>query len=75
MQKKCKKYKESDFNHATRDLFDAIEKGNYLKWDLHVQVMQLEETDSLDLIRWDPTESLVEASFPTNGSRDNDVKS
>ncbi|WP_116290350.1 catalase, partial [Klebsiella pneumoniae] len=62
--KEVQEVQGKDFNHATRDLFDAIEKGNYPKWDLHVQVMQLEETDSLDFDPLDPTKVWPEDRFP-----------
>ncbi|MCG6197867.1 catalase, partial [Anoxybacillus sp. LAT_38] len=28
-----------DFNHATRDLYEAIEAGNFPQWDLYVQIL------------------------------------
>ncbi len=31
--KEVQEVQGKDFNHATRDLFDAIEKGNHPKWD------------------------------------------
>ncbi|OSY16287.1 Catalase [Bacillus mycoides] len=62
--KEVEQVQGKDFNHATRDLFDAIEKGNYPKWDLHVQVMQLEEMDSLDFDPLDPTKVWPEDRFP-----------
>jgi catalase len=53
-----------DFNHATRDLYNAIELGNYPKWDLHVQIMQVDETDSLDFDPLDATKVWPEDRFP-----------
>ncbi|MFC4076798.1 catalase [Salinithrix halophila] len=40
-----------DFQHATRDLFDNIEKGNYPMWDLYVQLMDPKDLDNFE---WDP---------------------
>lgn len=28
-----------EFNHASRDLYEAIENGDYPEWDLYVQVL------------------------------------
>ncbi|WP_242307583.1 catalase KatB [Bacillus cereus group sp. BfR-BA-01524] len=62
--KEVQEVQGKDFNHATRDLFDAIEKGNHPKWDLHVQVMQLDEMDTLDFDPLDPTKVWPEDRFP-----------
>ena len=51
-----------------------MQSKNYPKWDLHVQVMQLDEMDSLDFDTRS-NESMARRSLPINGSRDNDVKS
>ena len=38
-----------DFNHATRDLYDAIENGDFPQWELHVQLMPIEHLERLRL--------------------------
>ncbi|MCH5584946.1 catalase [Shimazuella sp. AN120528] len=44
-----------DFNHATRDLFDHIEKGDFPEWDLYVQVFPVAEEDAfIDKFEFDP---------------------
>ena len=43
-----------DFNHMTRDLIDAIGKGNYPKWDLYVQVLQPSQLAGMD---YDPLDA------------------
>ncbi|WP_028402967.1 catalase [Ectobacillus panaciterrae] len=53
-----------DFNHATRDLHDAIKRGDFPKWDLYVQIMQQDETDSLDFDPLDATKVWPEDRFP-----------
>ncbi|MCS1350460.1 catalase [Mechercharimyces sp. CAU 1602] len=53
-----------DFNHATRDLFNHIEQGNYPEWDLHVQIMRPEEMDSFDFDPLDATKMWPEDQFP-----------
>ena len=40
-----------DLGHASKDLHDAIERGEYPKWDLYVQLMSDDEHPELD---WDP---------------------
>ena len=41
----------NDLGHASKDLFEAIETGNYPKWDLYVQMMDDTDHPELD---WDP---------------------
>ena len=43
--------KGNDPDHATRDLFDAIERGEYPSWRLEMQIMTPEETEKY---RFDP---------------------
>jgi len=53
-----------DFNHATGDLFDSIEAGNFPEWDMLIQVMSDDAHDELD---WDPldvTKLWPEDQFP-----------
>ncbi|MFJ7748784.1 catalase [Arthrobacter sp. NPDC097144] len=40
-----------DLGHASKDLYEAIESGNYPKWDLYVQMMDDHDHPELD---WDP---------------------
>ncbi|MDR6225124.1 catalase [Desmospora profundinema] len=53
-----------DFQHATRDLFDHIEKGDYPKWDLYVQIMKPEELDRYEWDPLDPTKVWPEDLYP-----------
>ncbi|RFB35946.1 catalase [Brevibacillus sp. VP] len=53
-----------DFNHATRDLYDHIEAGDFPKWTLYVQIMPVNELDSLDYDPLDPTKIWDEQSYP-----------
>ncbi|EMY32502.1 catalase [Arthrobacter crystallopoietes BAB-32] len=41
----------TDTGHASKDLFEAIERGDHPKWDLYVQLMSDDEHPELD---WDP---------------------
>ncbi|GMK41803.1 hypothetical protein PCCS19_48620 [Paenibacillus sp. CCS19] len=54
----------SDYSHATRDLYAAIENGEYPQWELHVQVMTLEAADRLPFDPLDPTKIWPEEQFP-----------
>ncbi len=40
-----------DLGHASKDLYEAIESGNYPQWDLYVQLMDDHDHPELD---WDP---------------------
>lgn len=53
-----------DFNHATGDLYDSIERGEFPEWDMFIQVMDDHEHPELD---WDPldvTKLWPEDQFP-----------
>lgn len=53
-----------DFNHATRDLYEAIELGNYPEWELHVQLMPVEHVDRYAFDPLDPTKVWPEDMYP-----------
>ncbi|KGX93980.1 catalase [Pontibacillus halophilus JSM 076056 = DSM 19796] len=53
-----------DFNHATRDLYDHIENGNYPEWDLYVQMMNPADYDELSYDPLDPTKVWNEDDYP-----------
>jgi catalase len=53
-----------DFNHATKDLFDAIERGDYPEWELQVQLMSDDEHPELDFDPLDDTKIWPEEQFP-----------
>lgn len=53
-----------DFNHATRDLFDNIEKGNFPQWELHVQMMPVEHLDRFAFDPLDATKVWPEDMYP-----------
>jgi catalase len=48
----------------TRDLFEAIEAGDFPQWDLHVQMMSDEEHPELDFDPLDDTKVWPENTFP-----------
>ncbi|GCE25731.1 catalase X [Dictyobacter alpinus] len=53
-----------NFNHATQDLYDAIERGEYPSWELRVQIMSDGEHPELDFDPLDDTKLWPEDQFP-----------
>lgn len=53
-----------DFNHATRDLYDAIRKGDFPSWELAIQVMDPSQLDKFDFNPLDATKEWPEDKFP-----------
>lgn len=53
-----------DFSHATRDLYDAIRRGDFPKWDLKVQVMDPSQLDDFEFNPLDATKEWPEGQFP-----------
>jgi catalase len=52
-----------DLGHASKDLFEAIESGNFPKWDLYVQMMSDDEHPELDFDPLDDTKTWPEEIF------------
>lgn len=58
------KVQGEDLGSASKDLFEAIARGDYPKWDMFVQIMEDHDHPELD---WDPlddTKSWPEDQFP-----------
>ncbi len=53
-----------DLGHATRDLYDAIARGDFPEWELVVQVMSDDEHPELDFDPLDDTKLWPENDFP-----------
>jgi len=53
-----------NFNHATQDLYEAIEAGNYPQWELFVQIMSDDEHPELDFDPLDDTKIWPAEQFP-----------
>lgn len=53
-----------DFSHATRDLYDAISKGDNPSWELAVQIMDPADLSSFDFNPLDATKNWPEDKFP-----------
>ncbi len=55
----------ANFNHATQDLYDAIERGDYPEWELKVQIMSDDAHPELDFDPLDDTKLWPEDQFPS----------
>ena len=53
-----------NFNHATQDLYEAIEQGRFPEWEMFVQVMSDDEHAELDFDPLDATKIWPEEQFP-----------
>ncbi|MBM7566699.1 catalase [Paenibacillus sacheonensis] len=51
-------------SHATQDLYEAIERGDYPEWELFVQLMSDDEHAELDYDPLDPTKLWDTEQFP-----------
>jgi catalase len=54
----------TDLGHATKDLMDAIDRGDYPEWELQVQIMSDDEHPELDFDPLDDTKTWPEDGFP-----------
>jgi catalase len=53
-----------DVGHATRDLYDMIERGDYPEWEFCVQLMSDDDHPELDFDPLDDTKRWPEEQFP-----------
>lgn len=63
-QKEAEEIQGKNFNHATQDLYEEIEKGNYPEWELCVQIMSDDEHPELDFDPLDDTKLWPQDKFP-----------
>ncbi|CAM3555210.1 catalase [Brevibacillus invocatus] len=63
-QKEAEEIQGKNFNHATQDLYEAIERGDYPEWELCVQIMSDDEHPELDFDPLDDTKIWPEDQFP-----------
>ncbi|NLB46441.1 MAG: catalase [Microbacteriaceae bacterium] len=54
----------SDADYYRRDLFDAIERGDYPAWDVYVQIMPHEEAKTYRFNPFDLTKTWPKADYP-----------
>jgi len=60
----AEKLKGMDPDHATRDLYDSIKKGDYPSWTLQVQIMSPEEAEDYRFDPFDVTKVWPHGDYP-----------
>ncbi len=63
-QQEAEEIQGKNFNHATQDLYEAIEQGDYPEWELFVQIMEDGPHEELDFDPLDDTKLWPEDLFP-----------
>ncbi|HYC02432.1 MAG TPA: catalase [Azospirillaceae bacterium] len=63
-QQEANAIQATNFNHATQDLYQAIERGDFPEWEMAIQVMEDHEHPELDWDPLDPTKLWPEDRFP-----------
>lgn len=64
LQEEANQIQATNFSHATQDLYEAIERGDYPEWELAVQIMEDGEHPELDFDPLDPTKLWPRDQFP-----------
>ncbi|HXN81592.1 MAG TPA: catalase [Myxococcales bacterium] len=59
------KVQATDFQHATKDLYDALERGDRASWDLTAQVLEPKDLDQFSFDALDPTKVWPEDRVPS----------
>ena len=63
-QEQANEIQATELGHASKDLFEAIEAGDYPEWELNVQIMSDDEHPELDFDPLDDTKTWPEDEFP-----------
>lgn len=63
-QEEAEEIQGKNFNHATQDLYEAIERGDYPEWELFVQILSDDEHPELDFDPLDDTKIWPEEQVP-----------
>lgn len=63
-QAQAEEIQGKNFNHATQDLYDAIERADFPEWELCVQIMSDDEHPELDFDPLDDTKIWPTDQFP-----------
>jgi catalase len=63
-QEQAQEIQGKNFNHATQDLYESIERGEFPEWELLVQIMSDDEHPELDFDPLDDTKIWPENQFP-----------
>lgn len=69
LQSEAEQMQGKNFNHATQDLYDAIERGDHPQWELAVQIMDDNEHPELNFDPLDDTKVWPEDKFPPDACR------
>ncbi|MCP8970019.1 catalase [Ectobacillus ponti] len=64
LQKEADAIQATNHNHATQDLYEAIERGEHPEWEMFVQIMSDDEHPELDFDPLDPTKLWDPEKFP-----------
>ncbi|MBS7530818.1 catalase [Hazenella sp. IB182353] len=62
--KEAEEMQATNFNHATEDLYESIERGEFPEWELCVQIMSDDAHPELDFDPLDPTKLWPTEQFP-----------
>lgn len=62
--KAAQEIQANNFNHATQDLYEAIERGDYPQWELYVQLLSDDDHPELDFDPLDDTKIWPKDQFP-----------
>jgi len=73
-QPEAETIQSKNFNHATQDLYEAIEKGDYPEWELCVQIMSDDEYPKLDFDPIGRYQTLAARAVSVYAGRQNDFK-
>ena len=63
-QDQAQEIQGKSFNHATQDLYESIENGDYPQWELFVQIMSDDDHPELDFDPLDDTKLWPREDFP-----------
>ena len=63
-QEQANAIQATDLGHASKDIYEAIERGEYPRWELCVQIMSDDEHPELDFDPLDDTKIWPEDQFP-----------
>ncbi|WP_207425596.1 catalase [Pedobacter sp. SYSU D00535] len=63
-QAEAESIQAKNFNHATQDLYEAIERGEYPEWELCIQMMSDDDHPELDFDPLDDTKIWPQDQFP-----------
>jgi catalase len=63
-QAQAQEIQGKNFNHATQDLFEHIDRGEFPQWELNVQIMEDGEHPELDFDPLDDTKIWPKDKFP-----------